>query len=696
LGQPGIIPALVLPSDGMAARHRKDATAERLFHFTVSTPPVRTSLKPLTSYARNGVPCLDGLVSVSVRELPKLHRESGYADMMNYPAVDGTANPDFITVLPSGEHEVSHSSQSVYEADPRIDLMYQSSHSLPSLPNMRIMNAYDPQGANFIDCRGPICNEQYGYAAHVVSSAIPNSMEERYPIAQSIAEANGQTSLLAPPMAEPYGFSQNLTEVQFPLEVMEYPQIQLHRESGYADMMNYPAVDGTANPDFITVLPSGEHEVSHSSQSVYEADPRIDLMYQSSHSLPSLPNMRIMNAYDPQGANFIDCRGPICNEQYGYAAHVVSSAIPNSMEERYPIAQSIAEANGQTSLLAPPMAEPYGFSQNLTEVQFPLEVMEYPQIQKVNEKRPVKRVFYSMSYTFFHLLNWMDLHTGYFLLFIVIVSKTSAFKTDASQWYNRNLFENYILKKEQGDFGVTRQEGTMHFDPRFGPNHPTLEASDPNMYIEGRIDAIAGLSAICGTDASQHASEQLLQTHLGELGNPGLLDRSTAPEHISKVGEDNCSGADEEEVQTATQALLHAANEYPTESLAMAAQLELVGSADISLNASGVLQNPMKQSNANVYHSPSGSDNFGTLGDSFPDLSSYQPVENRTLDIAAFKTVISASVICAYEQLVYMLNRKVIIRNCRTMSPWQLAYKRFVTILGDIISAQLNSHLINK
>ncbi|GAA57959.1 hypothetical protein CLF_113394, partial [Clonorchis sinensis] len=156
-----------------------------------------------------------------------LHRESGYADMMNYPAVDGTANPDFITVLPSGEHEVSHSSQSVYEADPRIDLMYQSSHSLPSLPNMRIMNAYDPQGANFIDCRGPICNEQYGYAAHVVSSAIPNSMEERYPIAQSIAEANEQTSLLAPPMAEPYGFSQNLTEVQFPLEVMEYPQIQV-------------------------------------------------------------------------------------------------------------------------------------------------------------------------------------------------------------------------------------------------------------------------------------------------------------------------------------------------------------------------------------------------------------------------------------------------------------------------------------
>ncbi|KAG5447734.1 hypothetical protein CSKR_106767 [Clonorchis sinensis] len=30
LGQPGSIPALVLPSDGMAARHRKGATAERL------------------------------------------------------------------------------------------------------------------------------------------------------------------------------------------------------------------------------------------------------------------------------------------------------------------------------------------------------------------------------------------------------------------------------------------------------------------------------------------------------------------------------------------------------------------------------------------------------------------------------------------------------------------------------------------
>ncbi|OON21345.1 hypothetical protein X801_02758 [Opisthorchis viverrini] len=323
-------------------------------------------------------------------------------------------------------------------------------------------------------------------------------------------------------------------------------------------MMNYPAVDGTANPDFITVLPSGENDISHSSQSVYEADPRIDLMYKSSHSLPPLPNMRIMNAYDPQGANFIDCRGPICNEDYGYAAHVVSSAIPNSIEERYPIAQSVAEANGQTSLLAPPVAEPYGFSQNLSEVQFPLEVMDYPQMQ------------------------------------------------------------------EQGDYGVTHQEGTVHFDPRFSLNHQTLEASTPNVYIGGRIDAIAGLSAICGTDASQHTSEQLLETHLEELGNPSLLDRPAAPEHISKVGEDNCSGADEEEVQTATQALLHAANEYPTESLAMAAQLELVGSADISLNASGFSQNPMKQSNANVYQSPNGSDNFGTLGDGFPDLHSYQ------------------------------------------------------------------------
>ncbi|KAG5450540.1 hypothetical protein CSKR_101705 [Clonorchis sinensis] len=31
LGQPGSIPALVLPSGGMAARHRKGATAERFF-----------------------------------------------------------------------------------------------------------------------------------------------------------------------------------------------------------------------------------------------------------------------------------------------------------------------------------------------------------------------------------------------------------------------------------------------------------------------------------------------------------------------------------------------------------------------------------------------------------------------------------------------------------------------------------------
>ncbi|KAG5442938.1 hypothetical protein CSKR_104781 [Clonorchis sinensis] len=33
LGQPGSIPALVLPSGGMAARHRKGATAERFFSF---------------------------------------------------------------------------------------------------------------------------------------------------------------------------------------------------------------------------------------------------------------------------------------------------------------------------------------------------------------------------------------------------------------------------------------------------------------------------------------------------------------------------------------------------------------------------------------------------------------------------------------------------------------------------------------
>ncbi|KAG5448283.1 hypothetical protein CSKR_110464 [Clonorchis sinensis] len=32
LGQPGSIPALVLPSGGMAARHRKGATAERFFN----------------------------------------------------------------------------------------------------------------------------------------------------------------------------------------------------------------------------------------------------------------------------------------------------------------------------------------------------------------------------------------------------------------------------------------------------------------------------------------------------------------------------------------------------------------------------------------------------------------------------------------------------------------------------------------
>ncbi|KER24588.1 hypothetical protein T265_07783 [Opisthorchis viverrini] len=33
LGQPGSIPALVLPSGGMAARQRKGVAAERLFHY---------------------------------------------------------------------------------------------------------------------------------------------------------------------------------------------------------------------------------------------------------------------------------------------------------------------------------------------------------------------------------------------------------------------------------------------------------------------------------------------------------------------------------------------------------------------------------------------------------------------------------------------------------------------------------------
>ncbi|KER33032.1 hypothetical protein T265_00943 [Opisthorchis viverrini] len=40
LGQPGSIPALLLPSGGMAARHRKGATAERFLSFfrTYGTP----------------------------------------------------------------------------------------------------------------------------------------------------------------------------------------------------------------------------------------------------------------------------------------------------------------------------------------------------------------------------------------------------------------------------------------------------------------------------------------------------------------------------------------------------------------------------------------------------------------------------------------------------------------------------------
>ncbi|KER33083.1 hypothetical protein T265_00981 [Opisthorchis viverrini] len=38
LGQPGSVPALVLPPGGMAARHRKDVTAERFtFYFIVNS-----------------------------------------------------------------------------------------------------------------------------------------------------------------------------------------------------------------------------------------------------------------------------------------------------------------------------------------------------------------------------------------------------------------------------------------------------------------------------------------------------------------------------------------------------------------------------------------------------------------------------------------------------------------------------------
>ncbi|KAG5444119.1 hypothetical protein CSKR_101605 [Clonorchis sinensis] len=45
LGQPGSIPALMLPSGVMAVRHRKDATAER---FTVQRPLLMTVYRAVT------------------------------------------------------------------------------------------------------------------------------------------------------------------------------------------------------------------------------------------------------------------------------------------------------------------------------------------------------------------------------------------------------------------------------------------------------------------------------------------------------------------------------------------------------------------------------------------------------------------------------------------------------------------------
>ncbi|KAG5446370.1 hypothetical protein CSKR_110252 [Clonorchis sinensis] len=57
LGQPGNIPALMLPSGGMAARHRKGVTAEQFFSFFCDvvwqlTPrPFRISWYPVRSFA---------------------------------------------------------------------------------------------------------------------------------------------------------------------------------------------------------------------------------------------------------------------------------------------------------------------------------------------------------------------------------------------------------------------------------------------------------------------------------------------------------------------------------------------------------------------------------------------------------------------------------------------------------------------
>ncbi|KAG5443088.1 hypothetical protein CSKR_113848 [Clonorchis sinensis] len=71
LGQPGSIPALVLPSGGMAARHRKGATAERL-NFTINSNEMQMIVPQSPSFEPDlhlhpDFPCL-GLSNLAVSQ----------------------------------------------------------------------------------------------------------------------------------------------------------------------------------------------------------------------------------------------------------------------------------------------------------------------------------------------------------------------------------------------------------------------------------------------------------------------------------------------------------------------------------------------------------------------------------------------------------------------------------------------------
>ncbi|KAG5455245.1 hypothetical protein CSKR_106449 [Clonorchis sinensis] len=71
LGQPGGIPALVLPSGGMAVRHRKDATAGRFFRFTILKLGAYGEIVLLFSYNGGRLRWLGHVLRMPVDRLPR-------------------------------------------------------------------------------------------------------------------------------------------------------------------------------------------------------------------------------------------------------------------------------------------------------------------------------------------------------------------------------------------------------------------------------------------------------------------------------------------------------------------------------------------------------------------------------------------------------------------------------------------------